>query len=155
MNARRFDGSVQGGGLLAIALVASSLGVVGDANAQVQGTVDNCVQATAILAGEEASFQAVIDHVKKENLRKEKLQRWEVVSEAERSVVKRIALKRYSVIKPKQGGPTSVLVAQCGHGGTCNTVAQDVLKTFPKMAPVPTVHCGDVSNVLENPSPAG
>lgn len=138
--------------LLFGAAALSSSTIAGGLHAQsAKLTVPNCVNATAILGGSTAGgneehFQKIIAHLKKED------RRWEVVAEAERMVTKKISLKRWSVRNPKQGGPDTVLTAQCGHGGTCNLVAQEVLRLFPQMSPGPEVHCGDTSNILENPT---
>ncbi|MBK8942059.1 MAG: hypothetical protein IPM79_31755 [Polyangiaceae bacterium] len=62
-----------------------------------------------------------------------------------------VAVVRYDVRHTYKGGPTVAYTVACGHGGTCNDVANEFRKEHPTLSPAPAVQCGDVSNVLINP----
>jgi hypothetical protein len=120
----------------------SVLVLAGSAYAAVQETTPVCMNAHAILAGssdgETASRWRAIGEVMRKNQR-----RWQVVPEAERGVVDRVAFKQWRPRWPTKGGPDTFYVAHCGHGGTCNAVAREMAETFPQATPQPVVFCGD------------
>lgn len=74
--------------------------------------------------------------------------KWQVVSEYEPGVVKRLSLRQYEV-RGKAGA--SAYVVHCGHGGTCNTLAQAFFKEHPDWYS-PEVFCGPVPSLLQSPS---
>ncbi len=131
--------------LLPIAAVA----LAGTALAAVTETNPACSEAHAILAGtsngDSARVWQGIGTVVRKN------PRWKVVGEAERDVVERVAFKEWRPRWPTKGGPDTLYVAHCGHGGTCNDVAKAVAEAYPQMAAQPVVFCGDTSNVLAEP----
>lgn len=108
-----------------------------------------CSEAVALLAGSTSGdhdriWAAVGSVVKKDK-------RYEIVEEMPRNVVGKVTFRQWTVKNAKGGAPTTMYAAHCGHGGTCNRLANDFKDAYPKMQPTPIVHCGDVSNVLENP----
>lgn len=80
-----------------------------------------------------------------------KSSKWTVVSEPPVNRVGEVAVVRFDVKHTYKGGPTVAYTVQCGHGGTCNDVANEFRKEHPTLTPAPAVQCGDVSNVLVNP----
>lgn len=128
---------------------AALLAVAGGALASVQETSPVCMEAHAILAGSPGADSAAIWRGIATVVRKHP--RWQVVPEAERGTVDRVAFKEWRPRWPTKGGPETLLVAHCGHGGTCNEVARAVAEAFPQSTPKPVVFCGDVSNVLVEP----
>jgi hypothetical protein len=80
--------------------------------------------------------------------------KWRIVAEAPVNRVEEVAFTRFDVRHTYKGGPTAAYTVQCGHGGTCNEVAQAFRKENPALSPAPVVICGDPSNVLVNPRPA-
>ncbi len=112
-----------------------------------------CYTATAVLltgdGNEEASRWTKIREV----LASDK--HWTEVDRAPENRVGEAALTRFDIRHTYQGGPTHAYTVQCGHGGTCNDIARKFREKFPQFSPAPVVQCGDVSNMLTNPTPAG
>jgi hypothetical protein len=127
--------------LLAVTVAGTVL-----AGGTVQETNPACLEAHAILAGsaesESSRYWAAIGDVVHKN------QRFRVVAEPERGVVDRLAFKQWRPRYPQKGGPETLYVAHCGHGGTCNDFAKAVAEGIPTATPAPIVFCGDLSNVL-------
>lgn len=59
---------------------------------------------------------------------------------------------QWDVINPRTTGPNAAYSVRCGSGGTCNEIAKAFLDAYPEMLPAPVVFCGDLQNVLTNPS---
>jgi len=133
-------------GSVALAAADTRAGSVKEANA-------TCMTATAVLlvsdgADDAKAWQPIRDVVKSNS-------KWTLIPTPEPNVTDKVALTKWSIKHTYKGGPTTAYTAQCGHGGTCNEVAHRFLDKFPQMTPAPEVFCGEISNVLENPTPAG
>lgn len=59
---------------------------------------------------------------------------------------------QWDVVNPRTTGPNAAYSCRCGSGGTCNEIAKAFLDAYPEMQPAPVVFCGDLQNVLSNPS---
>jgi hypothetical protein len=130
---------------VALAAVPALAGDVKEADA-------TCHTVTAILltgdGGDEASRWSKIREVVSAN------RKLTVVREAPQNRVGEVALTRFDIKHTFKGGPTVAYTVQCGHGGTCNDVANEFRAKFPSLTPAPVVQCGDVSHMLTNPQPA-
>lgn len=141
-------------GLVTVGAAAAALGVTSapQAGGSVKTTVDNCMNAVAILmasntASHEVYWQAIAGVVKTHP-------HWQVVPEYEPMVSQKISFKQFDVKYKSTQGPTTAYCALCGHGATCNELARKVLIAYPDI-PNPVVFCGGVPHILENPSSAG
>jgi hypothetical protein len=135
--------------LLAAAGLLTGAALAGSALAAVQETSPVCMEAHAILAGSTNGDSARVWQGIGAVVRKNR--RWQVVGEAERGTVDRVAFKEWRPRWPTKGGPDTLYVAHCGHGGTCNDVAKAIAEAYPQATPQPVVFCGDTSNVLAEP----
>ncbi|MCC6523424.1 MAG: hypothetical protein IT373_12270 [Polyangiaceae bacterium] len=135
------------GGLAAVGVLGISMAAVG-ANT-VKETVDNCMNAHAVLlvsrSGNHALLWQLIGNVVKSNSYEFRVQ-----SDYEPMVSQKVSFRQYDV--ELTNGATAY-VAHCGHGGTCNKLAQAILKNYPD-AGSPWVFCGQVPYLLQNPSSA-
>lgn len=129
--------------LLALAASAYAAEGVKEAN-------PTCRTATAILltgdgSDEEARVQKIRDVLRKSS-------EWKQVDAVPENRVGDVAIVRFDIKNTYKGGPTVAYTVQCGHGGTCNDVANAFRTENPTISPAPVVQCGDVSVVLSNPS---
>jgi hypothetical protein len=141
--------------VLSCAVLGLFLAIGGAAHADggkgVQEANATCSHATAILlVGDGQSGDARWSMIRKVVASKRE---WVVSDSAQPSTVGSVALTTYTIKHTYKGGPTVAYTVDCGHGGTCNDVANEFAKTFPAETPAPAVFC-DVSNLLENPTPA-
>ena len=138
--------------LVAMAALAAAAFVTTARAGDVKEADASCNTATAVLltgdGNDDAGRWQKIREVVSSN------KAWTVVRDAPNNRVGDVALTRFDIKHTFKGGPTVAYTVQCGHGGTCNDVANKFREKFPTMTPVPVVHCGDVSNVLTNPQPA-
>ncbi len=132
--------------------VAALLAPVDTLAGNVKETSPTCMTATAIMMVSDGADDARPFEVIRELVRSNK--NWTLIASPEPNVTDRIAITRWSIKHTYKGGPTTAYTAQCGHGGTCNAIAHLMADRFPQMVPAPQVFCGDVGNVLENPTPA-
>ena len=108
-----------------------------------------CYSATAILlAGDGSHEEAYVARIR-ETLKSDT--RWTVVDPPPQNRVGEVTIVKFDVKSTYKGGPTVAYTVQCGHGGTCNDVANKFREKNPTINPAPQVHCGDLSNVLVNP----
>ncbi|MBI4953892.1 MAG: hypothetical protein HY908_17845 [Myxococcales bacterium] len=130
--------------------MAAAMGVVQstDAAGKVTPAVDNCMNAHAVLAASKGGDSAVIWQAIDGVMRVRP--HWAKVSDYEPMVAQKISFRQYSV---KWGEGITAYVAHCGHGGTCNQLAEAVLKAYPDIGS-PVVYCGQVPYFLDNPSSA-
>ncbi len=108
-----------------------------------------CYTATAILSAGDGQNEAAHVTRIRETLAADK--RWTVVDNPPQNRVGEVAVVRFDVKHTFKGGPTVAYTVQCGHGGTCNDIANKYREKNPTLSPAPVVQCGDVSNVLVNP----
>ena len=73
--------------------------------------------------------------------------KWIVVDDYEPGVVQKVSFRQYDV-KDRDGA--QAYVAHCGHGGTCNSLAQAFFKEHDNWYS-PEVFCGQVPSILQNP----
>lgn len=137
-----------------IGLLAGSLLVVqtGGAAGEVKPTADNCANAHAALMSSHPSVHGGFAHPDYGDAIKRLIAahpHWQIVDEAPPIVSQKISLKIWDA-KFHEGA--TVYVAHCGHGATCNELARAVLKNYPEVGS-PTVYCGQVPHVLDNPRP--
>ena len=119
-----------------------------EAGGKVTPAPDNCMNAHAVLAaskgGDSAAIWQAIEGVVRTH------PHWTKVAEYEPMVSQKVSFRQYSV---KWGEGITAYVAHCGHGRTCNEVADAVLKAYPDIGS-PVVYCGQVPYFLDNPSSA-
>ena len=133
-----------------VGLGAFALAAGATAANQVKEAADNCMNAHAVLMvsrpGNDALIWQLIGNVVKWN-------QWDyrVVPDYEPMIAQKVSFRQYDV-RFTPGGATAY-VAHCGHGGTCNKLAQAILKNYPDSGS-PWVFCGEVPYLLENPSSA-
>ncbi len=111
-----------------------------------------CHTATAILLTGDGSDDATRWRTIREVVAKNRA--WTVVREAPSNRVGEVALTRFDIKHTFKGGPTVAYTVQCGHGGTCNDVANKFRAEHPNVSPAPVVQCGDLGHMLTNPQPA-
>jgi hypothetical protein len=136
-------------------LVLATLALGASASAQGGGVTEanpTCSSATAVLLTGDGNDEAARWSMIRKAIGT--LPKLKLVGEAPRDRIEEVALVRFDVRHTYAGGPTAAYTVQCGHGGTCNEVAQAFRKEFPAMTPAPVVLCGDVGHVLTNPRPA-
>ncbi len=135
-------------GALALSAAMLLTGGGGAANT-VNKTNDICWNAHAILAastsGNEAAVWEAIGGVAKARPFK-----WKIVENYEQGVAQKISFRQYDT-RFQEGG--TAFVAHCGHGGTCNEFAEEVLKSYPSIGS-PGVYCGEIPHILANPQSA-
>ncbi len=137
--------------LAGTASVGVALMAHADASKPPQLANPTCGHATAILlVGDGQSGDQRWDMIRKVVATKRE---WTVSDTAQASTVGSVALVGYTIKHTYKGGPTVAYTVECGHGGTCNDVANEFAKTYPQQTPAPAVFC-DVSNILENPTSA-
>ena len=141
-------------GLVTVGAAAAALGTTTGTQAagSVKTTVDNCMNAVAILmasntGNHELYWQAIAGVARTHP-------HWQVVPEYEPMISQKIAFRQFDVRFKINMGPTTAYCALCGHGATCNEFARATLVAYPEI-PNPTVFCGGVPHILENPSSAG
>jgi hypothetical protein len=132
-------------GLLALAAVAGAVVETSAANT-VHKTAETCQNAHAILmastdGNHSRYWEAIGGTVKTPN------DKWVVVETYETGVSRKVSFRQYDT-KFHQGG--TAYVAHCGHGGTCNELAEAVLQRYPEVGS-PGVYCGEVPHILDNP----
>ncbi|MBK6519974.1 MAG: hypothetical protein IPG04_39045 [Polyangiaceae bacterium] len=133
-------------GPIAIGVVALTASAEGEKVKEADAT---CMTATAILIPSDGADEpARVEMIRKVLAKNNK---WSVVGEPPVNRVGEVAVVRYDVRHTYKGGPTVAYTVACGHGGTCNDVANEFRKEHPTLSPAPAVQCGDVSNVLINP----
>jgi hypothetical protein len=138
--------ALAGAGLVGVALMAHA-----DGSKATQVANPTCSHATAILlVGDGQNGELRWDMIRKVVATKRE---WAVSDAAQASTVGSVALVGYAIKHTYKGGPTVAYTVECGHGGTCNDVANEFAKTYPQQTPAPAVFC-DVSNILENPTSA-
>ena len=133
--------------LSAAALAATLFATAGTGAANsVQRTVDNCMNAHAVLMvgsdGDHARYWQAIYRVVRSPIKW-----WHVVGEYTPMVSQSCSIRQYDT-RFYQGG--TAYVAHCGHGLTCNDLAEEVLKNYPEVGS-PRVYCGEVPYLLVNP----
>lgn len=137
---------------VALLTAAASLTVRAGAD-DVKEADRTCYTATALLltgdGNDEASRWSKIREVLASD------RHWTEVDRAPENRVGEAALTRFDIRHTYRGGPTHAYTVQCGHGGTCNDIARKFREKFPQFSPAPVVQCGDVGNMLTNPTPAG
>jgi hypothetical protein len=115
---------------------------------KVTRTADKCVNAHAILmasnTGNHARFWEAIYSVTKTR------PYWEILSDYQPGVSQKMSFRQYDA-KFAQG--VTAYVAHCGHGATCNELAEQLLKQYPEIQN-PVVYCGEVPHILDNPTSA-
>lgn len=115
----------------------------------VQKTADTCMNAHAILAASASGNNDVIwDAIGRAV--KAQPYKWKVVADYEPMIAQKVSFRQYET-RFVEGG--SAFVAHCGHGGTCNELADWILKNYPDLGS-PAVYCGDVPHILDNPTSA-
>jgi hypothetical protein len=73
---------------------------------------------------------------------------WEVVDDYQPGVMRKISFRQYQV---NGNANKTAYVVHCGHGGTCNKLAQAFFKVHSDWYS-PTVFCGEVPSMLHSPS---
>ncbi len=139
----------------AAALSVAAVAFAGLASAEGAGVTEanpTCSSATALLLTGDGNAEAERWALIRKLVAAEP--KWRVVGEAPVNRVDEVAFTRFDVRHTYRGGPTAAYTVQCGHGGTCNEVAQAFRKEHPSLSPAPVVICGDPSHVLVNPRPA-
>jgi hypothetical protein len=135
-------------GLLALAATVGAVAHTSAANT-VHKTADTCRNAHAILMasadGNHARYWEAIGGTVKAPIGK-----WKVVDTYEPGIAQKVSFRQYDT-KFHQGG--TAYVAHCGHGGTCNEIAEEILKHYPE-AGSPGVYCGEIPHILDNPQSA-
>jgi hypothetical protein len=124
-------------------LTASAVGQAGFTLTQTQ---DSCKNAYAVLMASTSQNKAAlwsevrwIAHGDED--------KWEVVDEYVPGVVKKLSLHEYDT-KHHAGG--IAYVAHCGHGGTCNSLAQAWFDKYPNRYST-KVYCGSPPPAIQNP----
>jgi len=133
---------------LGLVAVVAAMGTVshGRAANTVQKTADNCQNAHAVLmAGADGAHSRYWEAIKGVITSSNGV--FQLVSDDERGVSQKVSLRQYDT-RFTQGG--TAYVAHCGHGGTCNELAEAVLKHYPESGS-PSVWCGEVPHILDNP----
>ncbi len=123
--------------------------VAGDSQAQAGGrikkTVEQCSNAYAILGWAPGPDDKVWEKMGWVMYTRP---HWKIAEQHERGVVQQASFRQYGV----KGAPGAVaFVAHCGHGGTCNAIAESFFKWYGRVG-VPAVYCGPLPRLLENPS---
>lgn len=139
----------------ATTLVLAAVALAGRASAERAGVTEanpTCSTATALLLTGDGSAESERWALIRKLVSAEP--KWRVVAEAPVNRVEEVAFTRFDVRHTYKGGPTAAYTVQCGHGGTCNEIAQAFRKEHPTLSPAPVVICGDPSNVLVNPRSA-
>jgi hypothetical protein len=135
-----------GWGVLAL---ATTMVVDGGAANTVHKTSEICMNAHAILAAsmdsDHSRFWEAIGRTAKSPPYE-----YLVVSDYEPGIAKKVSFRQYD-LRFHQGG--TAYVAHCGHGGTCNKLAEAFLQNYPE-AGSPGVYCGEVPHILDNPQAA-
>lgn len=72
------------------------------------------------------------------------------VSDYEPGVAQKVSFRQYDT-RFQEGG--TAYVGHCGSGATCNDLADYILKAYPEVGS-PSVHCGEIPHILENPTSA-
>jgi hypothetical protein len=127
--------------MVAMGAAATMTTVARDSAAgQVTPTKEDCITAWAILASGDAPGQEAVKNVVNWN------KHWK-----SGSYVAGESQSFQLMTFDRTFGSGSVTVAHCGHGGTCNELANAVLKAWPNMGN-PVVYCTvDPPHVLQNP----
>jgi hypothetical protein len=133
-------------GLAAGAMFATAVLDVGAAGS-VSRTAENCMNAHAILMASQDGnhsryWEAINTAVRSQ------VGRFEIVGDYEPGISRKVSFRQYDT-RFQQGG--TAYVAHCGHGATCNDLADYILKVFPEVGS-PGVYCGEVPHILENPT---
>lgn len=114
-----------------------------------QRAADTCANAHAILTASKSGQHELVWRAVARTVRSDR-DKWEVVDDYEPMVVRRVSFRQYDT-RYVEGG--TAYVAHCGHGGTCNALADAFAKEMDGLLPVPEVYCGVVPGVLDNPQP--
>lgn len=133
--------------LLASSLLCAASALAADGVKEADAT---CRTATAILLPGDASAEELA--LKKIHAVLAKSDKWKQVDAIPTDRVGDVAIVRWDVKSTYRGGPSVAYTVACGHGGTCNDVANAFRSENPALTPAPVVQCGDVSNVLVNPT---
>jgi hypothetical protein len=129
----------------AVALVGLAANAL--AQFQVKKTADNCRNAHAVLVASRSGEHALIWREIRRTIDTKNKFGWQLVDEHEPGVMYRFSLRQYDT-KYVAGG--SAYVAHCGHGGTCNALADAFFADHPNWNTV-EVYCGEVPEWLTNP----
>lgn len=125
------------------ALAVMDVGAAGS----VARTAENCNNAHAILMaaadGNHARYWEAI-----QNAVKTQPGRFAIVGDYEPGISRKVSFRQYDT-RFTEG--STAYVAHCGHGATCNDLADFILKVYPE-AGSPSVFCGEVPHILENPT---
>ncbi len=121
----------------------------GSAAGSVSKTAGNCMNAHAILmasmdGNHDRYWQAIESAVKSQP------GRFFPVSDYEPGVAQKVSFRQYDT-RFQEGG--TAYVGHCGSGATCNDLADYILKAYPEVGS-PSVHCGEIPHILENPTSA-
>lgn len=129
-------------GLLAVA----TLSPPSRADGALTKTDPTCANAHAVLAasatGDHTRLWSMIGRVAQSQP-----YRWKLVPEHEPGISQKMALKQWDN-KFHEG--VTAYVAHCGSGETCNDFAEVIFKSYPSIGS-PTVYCGPVPHILDNP----
>ncbi len=131
--------------LVGLSLVGVALAA--QAGFSVKEAADTCANAHAVLV---ASRSGKHDYIWREirSVVREGNGKWLVVDDYEPMVVQKISLRQYEL---KYHGDAAAYVVHCGHGGTCNSLAQAFFKKHDDWYS-PEVFCGAIPEALINPS---
>ena len=135
-------------GWVALAVAVTAVADGGAANT-VHKTADNCMHAHAILAASLDSDHARIWEAI-ERTAKNPPHEYQVVGEYEPMVAMKVSFRQYDL---RFHSGAAAYVAHCGHGGTCNKLAEAFLQNYPESGS-PGVYCGEVPHILDNPQAA-
>ena len=134
------------GGLLTLALLTVSASVT--SATPPRRAAETCANAHAILTASKSGQHELIWRAIARTVRSDRY-KWEVVDEYEPMVVRRVSLRQYDT-RYDEGG--TAYVAHCGHGGTCNALADAFAQANSLgVPPAPEVYCGVIPVVLDNP----
>jgi hypothetical protein len=132
--------------LLGIAVVLPALAVAGD---KFKKAPETCKNAYAVLGW--SKFQTKEQHEtawRKVGWILGRRKFLKQVDTPEAGVVHQVSFRQYDV-KGVKGGHG--YVAHCGHGGTCNIVADALFRLYKGIG-TPRVYCGKLPSVLINPT---
>ncbi len=135
---------------LAFALISSALMTLsstGIADFKVTEADPTCRNAHALLVASRSDKHSYIWREISKVAHSDR-DKWKVVDDYQPGVVKRLSLRQYQV---SGNAGASAYVVHCGHGGTCNSLAQAYFKEHPDWYS-PEVFCGALPAMLESPS---